>query len=1218
MPISWKYFRRRPSTQSQRDTGDDIQSSQRDTGDDIQSYLYESPQRGTSSCFSKDDNVQSYRHETPQRVKNSCSSKDSSNNNQSYIYDVFISFRGSDSRNTFVDHLYASLIRKGIFVFKDDKQLQKGDSISPQLLHAIQHSRISIIIFSKDYASSTWCLDEMLAIADSRAEMKQIVFPVFYDADPSHVRKQNGVYESAFVLHSDQFKHDPNKVDKWKRDMTCLASLAGWDVRDKPEVEQIQNIVQAIIEKLGRKFSGIADELIGIQPRVKILENVLKLSSHRDKFRVLGIRGMDGIGKTTLATVLFDTISHHYQFGACCFIENVSKVYRDGGAIAVQKQILRQTLNEKNLETYTSSDISGIILNRLYNMKLLIVLDDVDQFEQLQELHINPKLLRPGSRIIITTRDVHILKLYGADRIHEVELMSDSDARELLCRKAFRSDNSSSDYAELIPMVLKYAQGLPLAIRVMGCFLYNRNTSQWRATLEGLENNPESGIMKVLQSSFEGLEQREREIFLHVACFFDGEREDYVRRILDACGLQPDIGISLIAEKSFITIRNQEIHMHKMLQELGKKSVREQHPDEPRLWSRLWLYSDLYDSTITKPEPITAKAIILNQKKDVCEFNPLSVEDLSKLKMLKVLILYHSNFSGSHKFLSDSLCYLSWNGYPSASLPSNFQPYNLVELNMPDSNIEQLWIGIQRLPYLKRMDLSNSKNLKVTPCFEVIPNLERLDLTGCINLLNVHPSIGLLTKLVFLSLQNCSSLVSLDFGNASRLKSLRVMRLSDCTKLEITPEFNGLVSLQYLEMDRCASLSMFHKSVKDLANLKFLSLRNCPNLVEIPDTFYKMTSLITLDLYGCFKFTKFPLRGIYISTTQSLISIDLSFCGITTIPDAIGGLRCLERLNLQGNKFTKLPPFLKSLGSLSYLNLSHCHKLESMPELPIESGESDSTGRYFQTTSGSRNHRSGLYVFDSPINTTSESLFSNEYICRLFSRWVQRLVREPLQFRCGFDIVLPWHEEINGFLENSSIQEFFGHGFKGGSIGRINNTGMHDDWLGFLFYVTFELNNHHVLSNSPLFPPPLPHPFYLSFENEHTEERFDMPLNLDQKKILGDHYLWIIYISREHCHFVETGAHITFKAHKGLILKECGLRVITKGDIEDSTMVMGAPLPLPIVKVKQSRSKKSRFESKIQLPYNWLVSDKDEAEKNAAKGKETDLFNLGLFTERSH
>ncbi|PNX97851.1 TIR-NBS-LRR resistance protein [Trifolium pratense] len=535
----------------------------------------------------------------------------------------------------------------------------------------------------------------MTAIDECRAKLKQTVFPVFYDVDPSHVRKQHGVYENAFVVHTETFKHEPHRVDGWKRAMTCLAGLAGKDVRNKPEFEEIKTIVQDVIKALGHKFSSFADDLVGIQIRVEALKSQLRLNSEDDGFRVLGIWGMDGIGKTTLATVLYDTISHHFQFDACCFIENVSTIYRDGGAIAVQKQILHQTLKEKNLDDYSPSEISGIITHRLYNMKLLLVLDDVDHFEQLQQLHINPKLLCPGSRIIITTRDVHILELYGADRIHEVELMNKDEARELLCTKAFKSDNSSYDYAELIPKVLIYAQGLPLAIRVMGSFLYNRNTTQWRATLEGLENNPDSGIMKVLQSSFEGLEGREKEIFLHVACFFEGEREDYVRRILDACGLHPDIGIPVIAEKSLITIRNQEIHMHKMLQELGKKNVRGQHSDEPSLWSRLWLYGDLHDAMITKQGAVKAKAIILNQREDVRKFKKLRDEDLSKLENLKVLILSHSNFPASFKFLSDSLHYLLWNGCPLTYLPSNFEPYNLVELNMPDSSIVQLWEDIQ-------------------------------------------------------------------------------------------------------------------------------------------------------------------------------------------------------------------------------------------------------------------------------------------------------------------------------------------------------------------------------------------------------------------------------------------------------------------------------------------------------------------------------------------
>ncbi|MCH87669.1 TIR-NBS-LRR type disease resistance protein, partial [Trifolium medium] len=314
------------------------------------------------------------------------------------------------------------------------------------------------------------------------------------------------------------FKDDLHKVDGWKRAMTCFAGLAGCDVRDKLEVGVIETIVQDVIKKLDHKFPGLSNDLIGLQPRVEALERLLNPKSEDDAYRVLGIWGMDGIGKTTLANVLYDKLS--YQFDAGCFIENVSTIYRDGGAIAVKKQILHQTLKEKDLETYSTY--------RLNNIKFLIVLDDIDQFELLEKLDINPKLLHPGSRIIITTRDRHILELYGVIQIHEVELMNGNDSWELLCRKAFKNDNSSG-HAELIPKVLEYTQGLPLAIRVMGSFLYQRPTTQWRATLERLKNNPNSGIMKVLQSSFEGLDDIEKEIFLHVACFFQGEREDYVR-----------------------------------------------------------------------------------------------------------------------------------------------------------------------------------------------------------------------------------------------------------------------------------------------------------------------------------------------------------------------------------------------------------------------------------------------------------------------------------------------------------------------------------------------------------------------------------------------------------------------------------------------------------------------------------------------------------------
>ena len=156
------------------------------------------------------------------------SSSNSSNTIPNYRYDVFISFSGADTRNTFVDHLYAHLIRKGIFVFKDDTKLNKGESISEQLVHAIQDSRLSIIVFSENYASSTWCLEEMAVVHDCKQRSNQTVFPVFYDVDPSHVRHQ-----SAFDLHTQKFKEDRYTVKRWKSAMTDLANSVGWDLRNK-------------------------------------------------------------------------------------------------------------------------------------------------------------------------------------------------------------------------------------------------------------------------------------------------------------------------------------------------------------------------------------------------------------------------------------------------------------------------------------------------------------------------------------------------------------------------------------------------------------------------------------------------------------------------------------------------------------------------------------------------------------------------------------------------------------------------------------------------------------------------------------------------------------------------------------------------------------------------------------------------------------------------
>lgn len=141
-------------------------------------------------------------------------------------YDVFLSFRGPDTRYNFTSHLYAELRKKKIETFLDHK-LAKGDEISPALRKAIEESRIYVIIFSQHYASSSWCLNELTTILECKKRYGRDVIPVFYNVDPSTARHQTESYAAAFVKHQLRFKEDV--ISAWKGALAQTAGLSGWD-----------------------------------------------------------------------------------------------------------------------------------------------------------------------------------------------------------------------------------------------------------------------------------------------------------------------------------------------------------------------------------------------------------------------------------------------------------------------------------------------------------------------------------------------------------------------------------------------------------------------------------------------------------------------------------------------------------------------------------------------------------------------------------------------------------------------------------------------------------------------------------------------------------------------------------------------------------------------------------------------------------------------------
>ncbi|KAG2663135.1 hypothetical protein I3760_16G013600 [Carya illinoinensis] len=118
-------------------------------------------------------------------------------------HDVFLSFRGEDTRNNFTDPLYHALVDKGISTFKDDEKIEIGKPISPELLRAIEKSSMAVIVLSRNYASSTWCLQELAAITECMKKREMRVLPIFYHVDPSDVRHQTGTFADAFAKHGE-------------------------------------------------------------------------------------------------------------------------------------------------------------------------------------------------------------------------------------------------------------------------------------------------------------------------------------------------------------------------------------------------------------------------------------------------------------------------------------------------------------------------------------------------------------------------------------------------------------------------------------------------------------------------------------------------------------------------------------------------------------------------------------------------------------------------------------------------------------------------------------------------------------------------------------------------------------------------------------------------------------------------------------------------------
>ena len=258
----------------------------------------------------------------------------------------------------------------------------------------------------------------------------------------------------------------------------------------------------------------------------------------------------------------------------------------------LQQQLLQDILKDKNIRVRNDYDGVAEIKNRLHCKKVLLVIDDVDHLDQLQKLAGENDWFGLGSWIIITTRDEHVLIQHEVLKRYNPNGLDNDDALKLFCLKAFKNGKPKKGYMQLSQEVVKYANGLPLALVTLGSFLVGRTIDEWQSALPGFKKT-KGEIFNILKISYDGLEEMWKEIFLDIACFFRHWKKNEVIHILENCGFNARIDISVLVEKSLISVDGDErLGMHDLLQEMGEKIVRFESNGNLGKQSRLWLNDD--------------------------------------------------------------------------------------------------------------------------------------------------------------------------------------------------------------------------------------------------------------------------------------------------------------------------------------------------------------------------------------------------------------------------------------------------------------------------------------------------------------------------------------------------------------------------------------------------------------------------------------------------